>query len=92
MDVVRELEEIDICSLYHRVYKKQQGQEIHPTLYMYRKRERPFHIDYIFTHKKLVDHKTSLDVGAADVWLAHSDHMPIMATIPLGKPDFKLRK
>lgn len=92
LDVVRELEEIDIYSLYHGLHNKKQGQEIHPTLYMYRKRERPFHIDYIFTHKNFVDHKASLDVGAADVWLAHSDHMPIMATIPLENTDFKLRK
>lgn len=85
LDVVRELEELDICSLYHRLYNRQQGQEIHPTLYMYRKRERPFHIDYIFMHQKIFDNETSLDIGKADEWLAHSDHMPIVATIPLEK-------
>ncbi|MFT6509656.1 MAG: exonuclease III [Parvibaculaceae bacterium] len=77
-DVVRELEEIGILSLYHAIKNEGQGEETEPTLFMHRKPERPYHIDYAFVSQALYNGKTKLEVGNPDVWLEASDHMPII--------------
>lgn len=81
LDVVRELEEINIHSLYHKVENEQQGEETQPTLYMHRKIERPYHIDYVFVHESLMESDYTVNVGKAQEWLEKSDHMPVIATI-----------
>jgi exonuclease III len=75
-DVVREFEELGIHSLYHAVKNEAQGSESDPTFYMHRKREKPYHIDYVFLSKKYLP-SASLVVGNPSVWLEHSDHMPL---------------
>jgi len=81
-DVVRELSEIGIHSLYHLATGEKQGKESSPTLYMYRKLERPYHIDYAFASKSLLGHDgVSVSVGTPEKWLEHSDHMPIVFTV-----------
>ena len=75
-DVVRELEEIGIYSLYHHVYKQEQGSESKPTFYLQRKIDKPYHIDYAFISKELTSSAT-LSVGEKEIWLEHSDHMPL---------------
>ncbi|KHE92111.1 MAG: hypothetical protein SCABRO_02162 [Candidatus Scalindua brodae] len=47
-DVVRELGEINISSIYHKLYGEEQGKETMPTLFMQRKRAKSYHIDYAF--------------------------------------------
>ena len=47
-DVVNELREIGVESLYHHSNGEDQGCETNPTFYLYRKLERPYHIDYVF--------------------------------------------
>ena len=79
-DVVKELEDIGIVSLYHRLYDEQQGEESHPTLYLHRKLEKPYHIDYVFAPEELCDN-AGLQVGEPTPWLRHSDHMPITFTM-----------
>jgi len=79
-DVVRELEEIDIYSLYHRVTGEEQGKESSPTLFMHRRLERPYHIDYAFLSASLIN-QNSIEIGKPDKWLACSDHMPVMFTV-----------
>lgn len=81
LDVVRELEEIDIYSLYHGLHNKKQGQEIHPTLYMYRKRERPFTLITSSRIRSLLIIKPGCRSSRCMV-CTNSDHMPII-TIPL---------
>lgn len=81
LDVVRELEEIKIHSLYHDYFGEQQGQESKPTLYMHRKLERPYHIDYVFAHNSVIGRKYTVEVGDATEWLENSDHMPVIVTI-----------
>lgn len=81
LDVVRELEEINIHSLYHQSFIEQQGKETQPTLYMHRKLERPYHIDYIFAHESVINRPYIVEVGKANEWLEISDHMPVIATI-----------
>ena len=47
-DVVNELKELGIESLYHTFTGEKQGAETNPTLYFQRKLDRPYHIDYVF--------------------------------------------
>ena len=80
-DVVNELEEININSLYHYLNKEEQGKEKIPTFYLQRKLEKPYHIDYTFLSSNLITEETSLTIEDKDIWLTHSDHMPIIINI-----------
>jgi endonuclease/exonuclease/phosphatase family metal-dependent hydrolase len=84
-DVVRELEELDVHSMYHEHFGESQGEETKPTLFMQRKLDRPYHIDYAFASKSLMS-GGSIEVGHPDQWLEVSDHMPIVFTVGV---DFK---
>jgi exonuclease III len=81
-DVVRELDEIGIHSLYHEAMKEAQGKESTPTLYMHRKLEKPYHIDYAFISKQLSGSNSSIEIGKHEFWIDHSDHMPLIFTMP----------
>lgn len=81
LDVVRELKEINIHSLYHKYFIEHQGSETQPTLYMHRKLERPYHIDYVFAHESVISRQYTVEVGNAAEWLENSDHMPVIATV-----------
>jgi len=80
LDVVRELEEIGIHSLYHKFFSEQQGKESRPTLFMRRKIYNPYHIDYVFAHGILLDKGATMEVEKPEDWLQHSDHMPLTVT------------
>ncbi len=80
-DVVRELEEIGIRSLYHEYYSKLQGAEGHPTFFLHRNFEKPYHIDYIFASKKIHPKINSFEIGLASKWIEISDHLPLIADI-----------
>ena len=79
-NVVNELKEIGILSIYHHFIGCDQGTEIHPTFYMYRKIEKPYHIDYAFISESLISN-SKIDVGNKELWLEYSDHMPLFLTI-----------
>jgi len=79
-DVVKELGELGILSLYHELTGEEQGKETAPTLYLQRKQERPYHIDYAFASEALREN-VSLSVGSAEQWLEISDHMPLSFTV-----------
>lgn len=79
-DVVNELKEIDIHSAYHYKNQEEHGQERQATFYMYRKKERPYHIDYAFIASSLLK-KTNIELGERDVWLNYSDHIPLTLEI-----------
>ena len=81
-NVVRELDELGIHSLYHEVMKEAQGKESTPTLYMHRKLEKPYHIDYAFISKQLSNFNSLIEIGKHEFWLDNSDHMPLIFTIP----------
>ncbi len=81
-DVVRELDELGIKSLYHSHYGELQGEELLPTLFHRRDRSRPYHVDYIFVPAdSAISGHSWITVGQADDWLAHSDHMPLISEI-----------
>jgi exonuclease III len=77
-DVVNELDKIGIESIYHKSTGEEHGKESIPTLYFRRKIDRPYHIDYIFGTKKLIEHHKKFEIGEAFKWLKLSDHMPIL--------------
>lgn len=79
-DVVRELGEIGLQSAYHSNKNEEQGKERIPTLYMQRKLNKPYHIDYVFTPKNWLESNAEIEVGNHDFWLQHSDHMPLIYT------------
>ncbi len=47
-NVVKRLAIKGISSCYHLHYNQIQGKEMHPTLYLYRHRDKPYHLDYCF--------------------------------------------
>ncbi|MEP7376623.1 MAG: hypothetical protein ABI675_24710 [Chitinophagaceae bacterium] len=78
--VVQRLEEKDIFSCYHLHHKQVQGKEQHPTLYMYRHKDKPYHLDYCFVSKDMAEKITSVEIGDYDGWTEYSDHVPVMVT------------
>lgn len=76
-DVVRELEEINIHSIYHIKTGEAQGQEKQRTYFMYRNVEKSYHIDYFFLSNDLISNG-SLEVGNIEEWIHCSDHVPLI--------------
>ncbi len=79
-NVVKLLEDKGIFSTYHLHHKQIQGTEEHPTLYMYRHKDKPYHIDYCFASKDLLKRVSSVEIGNFDEWIKYSDHVPIVVT------------
>ena len=81
-DVVRELASINIISLYHVKTGEEQGEESADTLYLQKNVEKPYHIDYAFCSRDLIDAKgILLNIGSHKDWLSLSDHMPVTFNI-----------
>lgn len=79
-DVVKRLEERGICSAYHLHHQQMQGQEAHPTFYLYRHQLKPYHLDYCFVSADLAEQIQSVEIGDYDFWKQYSDHVPLMVT------------
>lgn len=79
-DVVRELENLGLHSLYHAQSRQAQGAETQPTFFLQRKPEKPYHIDYAFLSATLMP-GAHLAIGPARQWLEHSDHLPLIIDI-----------
>lgn len=82
-DVVKLLETKNIRSTYHAFYEQQQGKELHPTLYLYRHRNKPYHLDYCFASGYFMKRLAHVEMGNYDDWHAHSDHSPLTVTFNL---------
>ncbi len=76
-DVVNELKEFGIESIYHKLTGEQHGKESNPTLYFQKNLSRPYHIDYIFGGSKFTAGIKKFEIGQAEDWLKLSDHMPL---------------
>lgn len=79
-DVVNELKEIGIESLYHKFTKEEQGKETQPTFYLHRNVLKPYHIDYCFASTMFTDKIKNVTVECFDKWKHLSDHSPIIIT------------
>lgn len=78
--VVKQLEDKGIISTYHLYHKQVQGREKHPTYYMYRHKDRPYHIDYCFVSTDMMEKLQSVEIGEYDFWTKYSDHVPLIVT------------
>lgn len=78
-DVVRKLADNNIQSVYHSYYNLKQGDENHPTFYLYRKQEKPYHIDYCFASVDLLSKVKNVEIGSWEAWTKTklSDHSPL---------------
>ncbi len=79
-DVVELLERKGVRSAYHKYFNQIQGKELHPTLYMYRHKNKPYHIDYCFISKDFADRLKKVEVGDYGFWKKYSDHVPLIVT------------
>jgi exonuclease III len=84
-DMVQKLAEKGIRSAYHEYFEQTQGQEAHSTFFMFRHKDRPFHIDYCFASSDLMQVLAKVEVGAFEDWRAHSDHVPLISRFDLEK-------
>lgn len=80
-NVVKYLAAKDIHSAYHLQHNQEQGKEEHPTLYLYRHQNKPYHIDYCFISSDLVKKLRSVEIGNYADWIAYSDHVPVITTL-----------
>lgn len=82
-ETVEFLQSKGIVSLYHAFYQEALGKESRPTLYMNRKADRPYHVDYCFASADLAQALRSVEVGRFADWNTMSDHMPLTLTFDL---------
>ncbi len=75
-DVVTQLANAGLQSLYHGQSALAQGQETTPTLFLQRNRNKPYHVDYVFASDDILQ-KSHLEIGRPEEWLHCSDHMPL---------------
>lgn len=76
--VVKMLDNFNIRSTYHSYFKQEQGSEKHPTLYMYRHKEKAYHIDYCFSSADFTKRLKKVTVGKFETWSTLSDHSPLI--------------
>ena len=78
--VVKRLEEKGVYSCYHLHHKQIQGKEEHPTHYLYRHKDKPYHLDYCFVSADIAEKISSVEIGDYDFWSKYSDHVPVIVT------------
>ncbi|EOC99998.1 hypothetical protein L21TH_1942 [Caldisalinibacter kiritimatiensis] len=78
-EVVEKVKLFNIESIYHNEFNQKFGEESIPTFYMYRKRDKLYHTDYVFMSNLIqtVDFK----VGKYKEWNDYSDHMPLVIEV-----------
>ncbi len=80
-DVVRELDDIGIRSLYHEYFNERQGKESNPTFFLQRNQSKAYHIDYVFASTKMFTEVRSIVIGNSSKWLKFSDHLPMIISL-----------
>ncbi len=78
--VVKALEEQGVFSTYHKHYNQTAGKEQHATYYMYRHKDKPYHIDYCFASTDFINKLDGVEVGTHEQWTSLSDHSPLIVT------------
>jgi len=77
------LKQKKIYSTYHQFYGQEQGKEKHPTLFMYRHQDKPYHIDYCFASIDFMNKLNNVEVGTYEDWTKFSDHVPLIVTFDI---------
>lgn len=73
----------NLKSVYHAINSESFGQESKPTLHLQGKKEKTYHVDYIFASSKLVKKAIDLKIGSWVEWRKWSDHMPVYSVFKL---------
>ncbi len=81
--VVEKLASKNIYSTYHIFHDQVQGKEKHPTLFLYRHKDKPYHLDYCFASIDLIQKLENVEIGKYKKWASYSDHNPIMVKFKL---------
>lgn len=76
--LVAKLESKQIFSTYHKFHNQIQGKEEHATWFMYRHKDKPYHLDYCFASIDFIKNLTSVEIGKYEDWAMHSDHKPVI--------------
>jgi exonuclease III len=83
-DLVSELErDFDLVSVYHHYFNEPHGKESQAAFYFHFKKQKPYHIDYIFIPRKWVPLIKKFEVGVFEEWGKYSDHCPLILDIDL---------
>ena len=77
-DVVAYLANKKIYSAYHTFHKQIHGKELHPTQFMYRHHDKPYHLDYCFASSDFISRMTEVQIGTHEEWSHCSDHKPVV--------------
>lgn len=77
-DVINELKNENIESLFHLYHKEQQGEESKSTFFLQRNIKKPYHIDYVFGSDYFKNSLKSISIGEVEIWLKTSDHLPLI--------------
>lgn len=75
-DVVQELEDIGLKSVYHYINNEKQGEESMPTFFLHKNELKPYHIDYAFVSDDLIT-DCHIEIGKREDWMDVSDHIPL---------------
>ena len=80
-DLVGLLESLSFVSAYHQSMSEGFGRESIPTLFLQKNQNKPYHVDYIFTHKTALALTKDFSRGQYHDWIDASDHMPMCIEI-----------
>jgi hypothetical protein len=83
--LVRFLGERQIVSAYHSFFSENHGEEKRATHYFYHRRNRGFHIDYVFLPEAWAKQIERVEVGEHEEWAKVSDHVPLIVDVALGQ-------
>ena len=81
--LVRNLAALGLVSVYHEFHGEAQGSETRATLYLLKKKTRPYHIDYCFIPQGWLPYLRSVEVGSYAAWSQFSDHAPLLVDLRL---------
>ena len=79
--VVRLLEKRRLASSYHHFFSELQGQETQPTYYFWHRKDRGYHIDYVFLPKPWASQIKNVELGTHASWSKLSDHVPLSVDV-----------
>ncbi|GGL43155.1 endonuclease/exonuclease/phosphatase family protein [Halarchaeum grantii] len=79
-DVVARLHDMGLESAYHRLRDVTYGAEPDPTFFMHKKRDRGYHIDYVFSNRGRLN-GAEIRIGDYDEWVDASDHVPLLVDL-----------
>jgi exodeoxyribonuclease-3 len=81
--VVEKLKSLRIFSTYHAYFNCVPGMETHPTFFLYRDQNKPYHIDYCFASAGLIKKLGQVEIGPFEDWSQHSDHNPLIVSFKI---------